>query len=103
MRTLFLAALMATAIPMTAAAAPADVKASVAATANMLAGLSVGCSGGGRSPPGRYPRSAAAASSSSRMAATTRPVALSIPGIGTPIDWFHTTVSAGGTTSSWHG
>ena len=33
MRTLFLAALMATAIPMTAAAAPADVKASVAATA----------------------------------------------------------------------
>ena len=33
MRTLFLAALMATAIPVTASAAPADVKASVAATA----------------------------------------------------------------------
>src|SRR5271166_1391186 len=58
---------------------------STATTANSGAGPPVDCPRGAGRSPGRYPRSATPASSSSPIRAAKRPVAFSLPGIGTPL------------------
>ena len=65
---------------------PSDIP-SIAITTICAAGLWGGCPWTGRWVPGRYPCSATAASTKSASTATTRPVDLSIPGIGTPLAW----------------